>query len=120
MIKYKIKRKIVNCEKIETVTTHDLYPLPLSQTVTLSQTPPPWSVTYFMDGPQREAAAIDHLYDPVTAFMVGYFGAHIHDQSRGQSYKFRSASRQRLSLMVQCSASESNPRVTERKQKSHH
>ena len=27
-------------------------PLPLSQTVTHSQTPsPPWSVTYFMDGP---------------------------------------------------------------------
>ena len=26
-------------------------PLPLSQTVTLSQTPSPWSVTYFMDGP---------------------------------------------------------------------
>ena len=28
MIKYKIKRKIVNCEKIESVTSHDLYPLP--------------------------------------------------------------------------------------------
>ena len=42
----------MNCEKIESVTSHDLYPLPLSQTVTLSQTPsPPWSVTYFMDGP---------------------------------------------------------------------
>ena len=49
-----MKRKIVNCEKIESVTSHDLYPppSPLSQTVTLSQTPPPlWSVTYFMDGP---------------------------------------------------------------------
>ena len=44
MTKYKIKRKIVNCEKIESVTSHDFYPpppLPLSQTVTLSQTPPP-------------------------------------------------------------------------------
>ena len=42
MIKYKIKHKIVNyCEKIESVTSHDLYPLPLSQTVTLSQTPSP-------------------------------------------------------------------------------
>ena len=41
MIKYKIKHKIVNCEKIESVTSHDLYPLPLSQTITLSQTPPP-------------------------------------------------------------------------------
>ena len=41
MIKYKIKHKIVNCEKIESVTSHNLYPLPLSQTVTLSQTPPP-------------------------------------------------------------------------------
>ena len=53
MIKYKIKHKIVNCEKIESVTSHNLNPpSPLSQTVTLSQTPsPPWSVTYFMDGP---------------------------------------------------------------------
>ena len=54
MIKDKIKHKIVNCEKIESVTSHNLYPppLPLSQTVTLSQTPSPlWSVTYFMDGP---------------------------------------------------------------------
>ena len=41
MIKYKIKHKIVNCEKIESVMSHDLYPLPLSQTVTLSQTPSP-------------------------------------------------------------------------------
>ena len=42
MIKYKIKRKIVNCEKMESVTSHDLYPpSPLSQTVTLSQTPSP-------------------------------------------------------------------------------
>ena len=33
--------------------TWSLPPLPLSQTVTLSQTPSPlWSVTYFMDGPQ--------------------------------------------------------------------
>ena len=49
-----MKRKIVNCEKMESVTSHDLYsPLPLSQTVTLSQTPSPlWSVTYFMDGPR--------------------------------------------------------------------
>ena len=55
MIKYKIKRKIVDCEKMESVTSHDLYPLPLSQTVTLSQTTSPlWSVTYFMDGPKTE------------------------------------------------------------------
>ena len=55
MIKYKIKHKIVNCEIIESVTSHDLYPpLPLSQSVTLSQTPSPlWSVTYFMDGPKE-------------------------------------------------------------------
>ena len=53
MIKYEIKRKIVNCEKIESVTSHDLYPPPLSQTVTISQTPSPlWSVTYFMDDPK--------------------------------------------------------------------
>ena len=48
MIKYKIKRKIVDCEKLESdpsplwsVTLHDLSPSPLSQSVTLSQTPPP-------------------------------------------------------------------------------
>ena len=41
MIKYKIKHKIVNCENIDSVTSHDLYPPPLSQTVTLSQTPSP-------------------------------------------------------------------------------
>ena len=41
MIKYEIKHKIMNCEKIESVTSHNLYPLPLSQTVTLSQAPPP-------------------------------------------------------------------------------
>ena len=28
-IKYKIKRKIVNCEKTDSVTSHDLHPLPL-------------------------------------------------------------------------------------------
>ena len=28
MIKYEIKSKIVNCEKIESETSHDLYPLP--------------------------------------------------------------------------------------------
>ena len=53
MIKYKIKPKIVNCEKIESVTSHDLYPppFPMSQTHTFSDPLPPWSVTYFMDGP---------------------------------------------------------------------
>ena len=42
MIKYQIKHWIVNCEKTESVTSHDLDPpLPPSQTVTLSQTPSP-------------------------------------------------------------------------------
>ena len=43
---------------MESVTSHDLYPpLPLSQTVALSQTPSPlWSVTYFMDGPNGFSA----------------------------------------------------------------
>ena len=57
MIKYKIKRNIVDCEKWKNGNydvTWSLPPLPLSQTVTLSQTPSPlWSVTYFMDGPLR-------------------------------------------------------------------
>ena len=33
--------KIVNCENTVSVTSHDLHTLPLSQTVTLSQTPSP-------------------------------------------------------------------------------
>ena len=38
-------------KKFISVTSHVLDPLPLSQTVTLSRTPSPSSVTYFMDGP---------------------------------------------------------------------
>ena len=43
----------MDCEKNgKCDVTWSLPPLPLSQTVTLSQTPSPlWSVTYFMDGP---------------------------------------------------------------------
>ena len=54
MIKYKIKRKIMDYEKIESVTSHDRYPppLPLSQTHTFSDPLPLWSVTYFIDGPR--------------------------------------------------------------------
>ena len=55
MIKYKIKRKIiVVCEKLESVTSHDLYtPPPPCHKLShfLRPTPPLWSVTYFMDGP---------------------------------------------------------------------
>src|SRR6218665_3749836 len=35
------------------VTSHALDPFPPSQTVTPCRTPSPWSVTYFMDGPQH-------------------------------------------------------------------
>ena len=43
MIKYKIKRKIVNCEKIESVTSHDLYPPlpPVTNCHTFSDPLPP-------------------------------------------------------------------------------
>ena len=52
MIKYKIKHEIMNCEKIESVTSHNLYPLPhVTNCHTFSDPSPPWSVTYFMDGP---------------------------------------------------------------------
>ena len=42
-------------KKWKSVTSHDFTPpVPLSQTVTLYQTPSPlWSLTYFMDGPLR-------------------------------------------------------------------
>ena len=57
MIKYKIKHKIVNCEKIESVTSHDLYPPPpVTNCHTFSDPLPPWSVTYFMDGPYDDPA----------------------------------------------------------------
>ena len=39
-------------KKCLSVTSHVLDPLPLSQTVTLSRTPTPSSVTYFMDAPK--------------------------------------------------------------------
>ena len=38
-------------KNVISVTSHALYPLPLSQTVTPSRTPSPSSVTYFMEGP---------------------------------------------------------------------
>ena len=37
-----------------------LIPLPLSQTVTLSRTPSPSSVTYFMDGPYVKIISSPH------------------------------------------------------------
>ena len=40
MIKYKIKRKIVNCEKMESVTSHDLHP-PVTNCHTFSDPLPP-------------------------------------------------------------------------------
>jgi len=47
-------------KKIKSVTSHVLFtPLPLSQTVTPSRTPPlPSSVTYFMDGQKPELGEI--------------------------------------------------------------
>ena len=41
MIKYKIKRKIVNGEKMESVTSHDLYPLPCHKLSHFLRPPPP-------------------------------------------------------------------------------
>ena len=52
--KYKIKHKIVNCEKIESVTSHDLYPLPVTNWYTFSdgQTHSPLERDIlYMDGP---------------------------------------------------------------------
>ena len=68
MIKYKIKHKIVNCEKIESVTSYDLYPPPpVTNCHTFSDPLPPWSVTYFMDGPYIE------FYNYQLANKVNYF-----------------------------------------------
>ena len=49
MIKYKIKHKIVNCEKTDKCDVTWSIP-PVTNCHTFSD-PSPWSVTYFMDGP---------------------------------------------------------------------
>ena len=36
---------------MESVTSHDLYPLPCHKLPHFLRPPPPWSMTYFMDGP---------------------------------------------------------------------
>ena len=42
----------MNCEKIESVTSHNLHPpSPVTNCHTFLDPLPPWSVTYFMDGP---------------------------------------------------------------------
>ena len=53
MIKYKIKRKIVNCEKLKVWRRSLFTPLapPVTNCHTFSDPSPLWSVTYFMDGP---------------------------------------------------------------------
>ena len=72
MIKYEIKREIVNCEKIESVTSHDLYPPPpVTNCHTFSDPLPPWSVTYFMDGPLGAAAGNARVAS--TVLVLGSF-----------------------------------------------
>ena len=41
----------MNCEKIKSVTSHNLYPSPCHKLSHFLRPLPPWSVTYFMDGP---------------------------------------------------------------------
>ena len=74
MIKYKIKSNIVNCEKIESVTSHDLYPppSPVTNCHTFSDPLPPWSVTYFMDGPQAVGASFYELTLPNQLNDLGF------------------------------------------------
>ena len=56
-------------KKFISVTSHALYPLlPLSQTVTLSRTLSPSSVTYFMDGPLGENVERD--FQDVARFTI--------------------------------------------------
>ena len=53
------------------VTSHALYPPPLSQTVTPTRTPSPSSVTYFMDGPYAPMCMLDiHLYAAYVCLLV--------------------------------------------------
>ena len=52
MIKYKIKQKIVNCEKIESVTSYDLYPPPpVTNCHTFSDLLPPSERDILYGGP---------------------------------------------------------------------
>ena len=61
MIKYKIKRKIVNCEKIESVTSHDLYPPPpVTNCHTFSDSLPLWSIHTLWTAPRWIKPDIEH------------------------------------------------------------
>ena len=72
MIKYKIKHKIVICEKLK--VTWSLPPLPLSQTVTLSQTPSPLERDILYGQPLTVICdwLIDWLTDWLTDWMTLY------------------------------------------------
>ena len=82
---YNKKRKIVNCEKMESVTSHDLYPpSPLSQTVTLFSNPPPPPLErdilygrpfrYSICGKTRDGGVSNvHIFDLFWLFFGGNF-----------------------------------------------
>ena len=64
MIKYEINLKIMNCEKIQSVTSHNLYsPSPCHKLSHFLRPLPPWSVTYFMDGPQLWPGLLTNVWD---------------------------------------------------------
>ena len=94
-IKYKIKHKIVNCEKTDSVTSHDLYPLPCHKLSHFLRPLPPWSVTYFMDGlfPCR------YLWSTVEAFIIPAFKTYLTINKRISKYKYESLSK-RVSVTV--------------------
>ena len=52
MIKYNIKHRIVNCEKTDSMTSHDLPPPPPVTNCHTFSNPSHWSVTYYMDDPK--------------------------------------------------------------------
>ena len=54
----------MNCDKIESVTSHELYPPPPCHKLShFLRPPPPWSVTYFMDGPFSRNFNIDRNHE---------------------------------------------------------
>ena len=85
MIKDKIKHKIVNYEKIESVTSHNLYPPRHKLSHFLKPPPPLWSVTYFMDGPLYQHPPAHYLWLFQTFMEKLQFGK-LHGAPRNEEY----------------------------------
>ena len=69
MIKYKIKHKIVNCDKIESATSHDLYP-PCHKLSHFLRSPPPFGAWHTLWTALKEEGAWIDVGEDRDAKMV--------------------------------------------------